>query len=52
MTHTTTYQRIILAIMMILPALGIQGAKIKFEPDTTRVLRNPLQYARPVCKGS
>ncbi len=43
MTHTTTYQRIILAIMMILPALGIQGAKIKFEPDTTRVLRNPLQ---------
>ncbi len=44
MTQNTTYQRITFAIMILLMVTGASGArKTSFEPDTTRVLRNPLQ---------
>lgn len=44
MTHNTTLKRIIFAIMILLSVSGINGArKTVFEPDTLRVLRNPLQ---------
>lgn len=44
MTHNTTLKRIIFAIMILLSVSGVNGArKTVFEPDTLRVLHNPLQ---------
>ncbi len=44
MTHSTTLRRLITAIMILISVSGVNGAgRTMFEPDTTRVLRNPLQ---------
>lgn len=44
MTHRTDLTRIISAIMILLSAAGANGTRtVNFEPDTLRVLRNPLQ---------
>ena len=44
MTHRTDLMRIISAIIILLSAAGANGARtVNFEPDTLRVLRNPLQ---------